>query len=169
MKIDNLQEFVKLRRQLTEEKNSIQSRLEQINQALGEASASSEPFLKKSGELLATPARRGRKPNGGQSLREHVIAVLQDGPKSKEDVLSAVKSRGYKFSTNDPLNSLGVILYGKNPKFNRVDGMFSLGNAAASGKRQTGKRRMSPAGRKAIRDAARKRWAVAKASGKTRL
>jgi hypothetical protein len=33
---------------------------------------------------------------------------------------------GYQFSTDDPLNSLGVILYGKNPKFKNEGGRFSL-------------------------------------------
>jgi hypothetical protein len=110
-------------------------------------------------------------------LREHVIAVLQGGPKTKEEVLAAVQNRGYRFSTNNPLNSLGVILYGRNPKFHRANGQFSLGRGAGAGARSSGtaaaggktRRRMSAAGRKAIADAARKRWAAAKAAGKNKL
>lgn len=45
---------------------------------------------------------------------------------SKHDILDAVLRSGYQFSTDDPLNSLGVILYGKNPKFINEGGKFSL-------------------------------------------
>jgi len=67
------------------------------------------------------------------------------------------------------LNSLGVILYGKNPKFNRADGRFSLGGGGYVGnghaitsvaKSGTGKRQMSPAARARIAEAQRARWAA---------
>jgi hypothetical protein len=45
---------------------------------------------------------------------------------TKHEILDAVLASGYQFSTNDPLNSLGVILYGKNPKFKNQNGRFSL-------------------------------------------
>jgi hypothetical protein len=118
-----------------------------------------------------------RPAGGGESLREHVIAVLQSGPKTKEEILAAVQNRGYRFSTNNPLNSLGVILYGKKPKFQRAQGRFSLGRGVGGGAPSSvapaggggSKRRMSAAARKAIAEAARKRWAAAKAAGKNRL
>jgi hypothetical protein len=96
---------------------------------------------------------------------------------TKGEVLAAVQKRGYKFSTNDPLNSLGVILYGKNPKFNRVDGRFStaggakaqstsLSSAASSpGSKRGGKRKLSPEARARIAAAQKARWAKQK-SGK---
>lgn len=165
----NLQQFVKLRRELAEERIHIETRLRQINEALGEMPL---PSLAASGgeagPSIAQPARRGRKAtSNGQSLREHVLAVLQAGPMLKEEVLAAVLKRGYKFSTNNPLNSLGVILYGKNPKFSRVDGKFSLvgGSSAAPSVSQGaatgrgGKRKMSPAARARIAAAQRARWA----------
>ena len=94
------------------------------------------------------------------------MAVLQNGPMTKEQVLDAVQKRGYKFSTKNPLNSLGVILYGKNPRFNRADGKFSLGAGAAGASSAAptktgrgGKRTMSPAARARIAAAQRARWA----------
>ena len=88
---------------------------------------------------------------------------------TSREVLAGVQKRGYKFSTNNPLNSLGVILYGKNPKFNRADGKFSLAGGSHVGngrtitsvaKSGTGKSQMSPAARARIAEAQRARWAA---------
>jgi hypothetical protein len=196
MRTDNLQQFIKLRRELTQEKDQISRRLAQINEALGElASATADnsddggqeeaeeaPAARPapaSNRRTAAPAQRSapaQRPapsaapsGGGSSLREHVMTVLRDGPKSKEEVLKAVQGRGYKFQTKDPLNSLGVILYGKNPKFNRVDGRFALpgggGNSggrgsSGAGQQSSGKRTMSPEARERIAAAQRARWAA---------
>jgi hypothetical protein len=91
---------------------------------------------------------------------------------TKEQVLEAVQKRGYKFSTNNPMNSLGVVLYGRNPRFNRADGKFSTRGSATQispAVKRSGKRKISAAGRKAIAEAARKRWAAAKAAGRSTL
>jgi len=168
MKTDNLQQYVRLQRELTAEKASLESRLKQINEALGEVSTTPEIATPAAHIPSAAPVKgkRGRKPaGGGQSLREHVIAVLQNGAMTKEEILAAVQQRGYKFSTSNPLNSLGVILYGKNPKFNRADGKFSLSGGAASASAQPargGKRGMSAAGKARIAEAQRLRWAKQK-------
>jgi hypothetical protein len=168
MKTINLQQFVRLRRELSEERESLQARLHQISEALGEMPLSSlSPIQGATSTAPSQPARRGRRTaGGGQSLRDHVIAVLQSGPMSKEEILKAVQGRGYTFSTKNPLNSLGVILYGKNPKLKRADGKFSLGKGSAGGTAttardtgRTGKRTMSPAGRARIAAAQRARWA----------
>lgn len=159
MKNTSLKQFVTLRRQLTEERDQIAARLQEINEALGDLPqpVSATPTT----PTVEQPARRGRgAAGGGQSLRDHVLAVLQSGPQTKEEVLSAVQSRGYKFSTSNPLNSLGVILYGKNPKFNRVDGKFSLsGSSTGAGSTGGGRRTMSPAARARIAAAQKARWA----------
>ena len=128
MRNDSLQQFIKLRRELTEEGGRLEMRLRQINEALGEMPLPSlSPIQGAIGQSTGAfdRARRGRPSGAGQSLRDHVLAVLQNGPMTKEEVLAAVQKRGYKFSTNNPMNSLGVILYGKNPKFNRIDGKFN--------------------------------------------
>ena len=171
MRTDSLQQFVKLHRDLVEEKSSIESRLRQINEALGEIRGVDATPAPAQTQPIRTG--RGRPPAaGGQSLKAHVMEVLQDGPKTKEEILQAVQDRGYKFSTKNPANSLGVILYGKNPKFKRVDGKFSLGSGGSSSAGSTktgrsGKRTMSPEARERIAAAQRARWAKAGA-GKTK-
>jgi hypothetical protein len=179
MRNNNLEQFVKLRRELTQEKEQLARRLSQINEALGEMPLPSLSAESGSASPGRTPspasvgrqaARRGGRRASGGSLRELVIEVLRDGPKTKEEVLEAVLSRGYKFQTNNPLNSLGVILYGRNPKLNRVEGRFSLpGGTSASSSRSSqsaaaggGKRHMSASARARIAEAQRKRWAASR-------
>lgn len=193
MTIDNLQQYVQLRRELTRERDELSRRLAQINEALGAVPASqaapsqevavkAAPVSKPSPKPIRSAAPAGGRAASGASLRELVIEVLSSGPKTKEEVLDLVQKRGYRFQTKDPLNSLGVILYGKNPKFGRVDGKFALPSGGASSrpasakpaqpvvqKSGSAKRTLSPAARKAIAAAARKRWAAAKAAGKKRL
>ena len=170
MRTDSLNQFVRLHRELNKERSELEARLGAINEALG---AMSVPSFTPSRPDVATriPRRagRGKRGGGGTSLREHVIAVLQQAPKTKEEVLNAVMARGYKFATSNPLNSLGVILYGKNSPFNRADGKFSIKNGATkvsststdAPKRK--KRTMSPAARARIAAAQRARWAKQKA------
>lgn len=169
MRTDSLQQFINLHRDLTQERHSLQARLRQINEALGDmqgiATTPASP-------APARPAGRGRPPvGGGKSLKAHVIEVLQrEGPMTKDDILDAVQRRGYHFTTSNPANSLGVILYGKNPKFGRVDGKFSLGgnSGGTRGGRRGRKNSLSPEARERIAAAQRKRWAAAgKAKGKS--
>ncbi|MGZ8898636.1 MAG: hypothetical protein ACXW3Z_00950, partial [Limisphaerales bacterium] len=90
------------------------------------------------------------------------------GPLSKEEILNGVKQLGYRFSTNNPLNSLGVILYGKSPKFKNDAGRFSPlgGGSALTSKKSTDvskpgrkRRKLSPEARERIAAAQRARWA----------
>jgi hypothetical protein len=93
---------------------------------------------------------------------------------TKEEILEGVKNLGYRFSTSNPLNSLGVILYGKKPKFRNDSGRFSPlggaptpGNAQANGNGQSRgasrkRRKMSPEARARIAAAQRARWAKVK-------
>jgi len=172
MRIDNLQQFVKLRRELTQEKEELSRRLAQINEALGEISSTSSSAAQavpgQARQVQRGQIRRaGRQPSGGgTSLRELVIQVLREGSKTKEEVLQAVQRRGYRFQTKDPLNSLGVILYGKNPKFGRVDGRFALPGGAAGAVRAKGgggrRGQLSAAARARIAEAQRKRWAASR-------
>src|SRR5687768_5163299 len=156
MKNSSIQQFINLRRQLTEERNNIQARLDEINEALGEMTQPISSGVQVAAQSTNAAPKRGRRAAGpaGQSLREHVLAVLDNGAMTKEEVLAAVQARGYQFSTNNPLNSLGVILYGKNPQFNRAGGKFSLGNGATTsskgstaGPKRAGKSQMSPEAR----------------------
>ncbi|HYE32680.1 MAG TPA: HTH domain-containing protein [Methylomirabilota bacterium] len=163
---DLLSQYTAIREALQKEKSALRERLQAINQALGEASE--EPVAPENG-------RRGRRA-GGQSLKSVIFQVLRNGPLTKDEIVQAVQREGYRFNSKNPANSMGVILYGKNPKFKRVDGKFGLpdgfkaeGPTAAPAGGQKRKRGMSAEGRRRIAEAAKKRWAAAKAAGKKAL
>src|SRR5688572_27232578 len=42
------------------------------------------------------------------SLKETVLKIIEGKSMTKHEILDAVLRSGYQFSTNDPLNSLGV-------------------------------------------------------------
>jgi hypothetical protein len=71
----------------------------------------------------STPTGR---PRNEISLKEAVLKVIEGKSLTKHEILDAVIAKGYQFATDDPLNSLGVILYGKKPKFKNIKGRFSL-------------------------------------------
>jgi hypothetical protein len=102
------------------------------------------------------------------------LQATSSGGLSKQEILKEVQRLGYKFSTKDPMNSLGVILYGKNPRFRNQEGRFSpmSGTASASPKanggtpgRRSKRGQMSAEARERIAAAQRARWAKAR-SGK---
>jgi hypothetical protein len=72
--------------------------------------------------------RRGRR-NNPMSLREAVITVTTNRPLTKQEIYEAVQRLGYRFGGSDPLNAIGVVVYGKNPRFTNEGGRFSLANA----------------------------------------
>ncbi|MEW6302609.1 MAG: hypothetical protein AB1705_04005 [Verrucomicrobiota bacterium] len=121
MKTINLKKYVALRESLLKEKATLESRLAEVNAALGaEGSARA---------AAAAPAR-GRGRGGAKraknkiSLKDAVIQVTSGKPLAKADILEAVRKIGYKFSTSDPMNSLNTVLYtGK--VFKNTDGKFS--------------------------------------------
>jgi hypothetical protein len=172
MRADSLQQYLSLRESLMRERNELQQRLNDINQVLG----GEVP-----GPFKGGARGRGRK-RSGVSLREAVMQVAKS-PLTKEEILQRVQTLGYRFNTTNPLNSLGVILYGKNPRFHNEGGRFSV--ASGSDKRmrggeipkpvaersrgRKGRRQMSPDARARIAAAARARWSKAKKGGKNRL
>jgi hypothetical protein len=119
MKPDALKQYVSLRDSIFAEREQLIARLREIDQALGAMG------------LRCRDAYYGpRTPTGRVrnelSLKEAVLKVIESKALTKHEILDAVLALGYQFSTDDPLNSLGVILYGKNPKFKNVGGKFSL-------------------------------------------
>jgi hypothetical protein len=115
-----LKDYVKLRDEIFSEREQLITRLREIDEVIGSSAlrGSSQMFYG-----TRTPTGRAR---NGKSLKEVVLEVLDGKAMSKHDILDAVIRSGYQFSTDDPLNSLGVILYGKNPKFLNESGKFSL-------------------------------------------
>jgi hypothetical protein len=119
MKIDPIKQYVTLRRQLLSEKSSIQSRLRQINEALGATSAAMSAPVKST-----TPGRgNGR---GSLSVKQAVIQAASKKPLTKQQILAELNRLGVAIHSNDPMNYLNTILYGRNPKFNKVDGKFGI-------------------------------------------
>ena len=176
MRLDPLQQYAKLHKQLTEEKGELESRLNQINQVLGgerppEQVAPSSSVLT---EVAPQPAkRRGRKPKAGNqmSMREAVLKALSQGPLARKELVKAVEDVGYVFTTRNPLNSIGSILYAKNTPVKSKAGKFYLpGSAATATPARTGsadlqastkknKRKVSAKARARMSAAQKARWA----------
>ena len=176
MKLDPLQQYAKLHKQLTEEKGELESRLNQINQVLGGEPAPEQiaPSPSVPMEVVPRPAkRRGRKPKAGNqmSMREAVLKALSQGPLALKELVKAVEDVGYIFTTRNPLNSIGSILYAKNTPVKSKDGKYYLpGSAAAVTRAVTGsadlpaptkkkKRKVSAAARTRMSAAQKARWA----------
>lgn len=136
---DKLKMFVAIRDELIHEKAAIEARLAEINTALAQVGL---PVAVRSKPQVATaPATAPKGPKGpkprkaspgkarkqnSMSLREAVIAAIKAKPLTKQEILDSIVKAGYVFTTTNPMNSLGVILYGKNPKFKNDHGRFSL-------------------------------------------
>lgn len=170
---NDIRRYIRLRDSLIQEKARLEARLREITSALGESR--DIPLPQPVSAQAAGLPRRGRRGTGGLSLRDAVLQVTASGALKKEDILERVKQLGYRFSTSNPLNSLGVILYGKNPKFRNEGGRFSpvgspqskakLGVAAGASRGPRKRSKLSPEARERIAAAQRARWAKAK-SGK---
>ena len=119
MKSEALNQYVSLRDSIFAEREQVISRLREIDAALGATG-----FQGGHGTYgHRTPTGRVR---NEMSLKEAVLKVIESKALTKHEILDAVLRMGYQFSTDDPLNSLGVILYGKKPKFKNTGGKFNL-------------------------------------------
>lgn len=116
---DPLKQYVALRDSILAEREEIITRLREVDEALGAMG------LRGRDAYYGPRTPTGRVRNEF-SLREAVVKVIRGRQLTKHEILDAVLALGYQFSTDDPLNSLGVILYGKAPKFKNEDGKFSL-------------------------------------------
>lgn len=113
---DPLKQFLDLREALRAEREQLTARLRDINATLFPS-----PTNGSNSGLVSThrPVKRGP-----LSLKEAILKATAKKALAKEEILQAVLDLGYVFSTNDPLNSIGVIIYGKNPKFTNEGGRF---------------------------------------------
>lgn len=148
MRTDSLQEFVKLRRKLTDEKSQIEKRLRQINDALGEMPSGAGASAPASDSGPAQPARTGGAGGGGGGGRG---GRRKMSPEARARIAEAQRRRWAA------------------SRKGQGGGGAQQKPAQAKGNGSAGKRTMSAAGRRAIAEAARRRWAAAKAAGKTRL
>jgi hypothetical protein len=119
MKSDALKQYVALRDSIFSEREELIARLREIDDALGAMG------LRGRDSYYGPRTPSGRVRNE-LSLKEAVLKVIDGKSLTKHEILDAVLRMGYQFSTDDPLNSLGVILYGRNPKFKNEGGRFTL-------------------------------------------
>jgi hypothetical protein len=118
--LDAVQQFVSLRDSISAERENIIARLREIDAALGSAGLPGAA-------AYYQPRTYGPRTHNELSLKEAVLKVLEGGKSlTKHEILDAIVALGYTFTTNDPLNSLGVVLYGKSPKFKNQHGRFSI-------------------------------------------
>jgi hypothetical protein len=108
MKKDALHEYNRLRENLISEREQLQTRLQQISEALG------EPF-----------GRRATRFRNKTSLKAAVLKLTSERPLTKTEILEELQKMEYVFTTNNPVNSLNVVLYGKSPRFRNDKGHFS--------------------------------------------
>jgi hypothetical protein len=132
MKIDALKQYAKLRQQLMEEQSDLQTRLNQINQVLGNETAPASPptatpmTAAEAPVAVAQVKRRGRRA-GKMSMREAITQALSErGPLSRGELGQAVVDLGYRSKAKDVLGSIGNLLYGKRSPFKSKDGKFYL-------------------------------------------
>src|SRR5437870_4945966 len=112
--MQDIQKFIELKKQFISEREAIRERLAQINIALdGQSDA---PVVAVSPKV--TPPRAAATANRRHnplSLKSAILQVTKSKPLTKKEILGAVQKLGYRFATKDPMNSMGVILYGKRP------------------------------------------------------
>ena len=116
---DTIKQYTALRDSIIAEREQLITKLREMDEALGAMGLRG----KDSYFGPRTPTGRAR---NEMSLKDAVLKVVEGKALTKHEILDAVLALGYQFSTDDPLNSLGVILYGKKPKLKRVGGKFSL-------------------------------------------
>ena len=116
MKVDSVKQFVALRAALTQEKARLESRLAEINRALGNGVATASK---------RSPVQGRPRAENSMSLREAVARVTKNKPLTKPEILKAIQKIGYKFTAKDPMNSLNVVLYTPGNFKNNGDGTFS--------------------------------------------
>jgi hypothetical protein len=183
MRIDPLQQYARLKQQLSEERSQIEARLNEINQVLGTDAGSAAGVPTRAQAEAPSPwsarGRRGRRGRNQMSMREAIAKALQErGPLSRKELGEAVTQVGYVSNARNLLNSMGIILYARNSPFKKKDGRFYLpGGAAVPANPATAsdgaseqastrrkRRRMSSEARERIAAAQRARWAKARAS-----
>jgi hypothetical protein len=182
MKADLITRYTTLREALYREKAQIESRLREIDEALGHSASEplagppTHPTTHETGPVQSKP--RGRRPKGTLSLRAAVIQATKDRPLTKPEILRAIFKLGYRTASANPLHALNNLLYGKNPKFANINGRFrpigvnsttESAGASALPTPAVARRKFTAAARAKLAAAAKARWARIKKAGGTSL
>jgi hypothetical protein len=129
MKSNPVNQYLSVREQLLNERICIKQRLAQINEVLGGVSVKSTPASAAIPRVMSRPALpHVQHPSNTMTIRDALIKAIAKGPLARHELVNAVAATGYVFGSDDPLNSMGLILYGKNSPFVKKDGKFALPN-----------------------------------------
>jgi hypothetical protein len=115
---DPLKQFLEFRERLVAEREQLTARLREINGVV--------PIASVNGGGVFSGQKRTRITRNPLSLKAAILKITEKKALTKHEILDAVLALGYKFTTNDPLNSIGVIIYGKDPKFVNEGGRFRV-------------------------------------------
>jgi adenylate kinase len=127
---DAINQYLEVRNKLLDTREELLEKLREIEKLLGSSgdieavqAVSSKKSAKKPGrkpgrktsskasEKASSSAAKGARKQNALSLKEVISKALTGGAMDRKAILEAVKNLGYKFSTNNPLNSLTVSLY----------------------------------------------------------
>lgn len=122
---EKLKSFLEKRDSLLQTRAKILEKIREIDHLLG--SGANPPVLQ--------IGQRRRRPKNEMNLKDAIGKALADGPKDRRQILEAVEAMGYKFSTNNPLNSLSAALY-THKQFIKDGQIFSLKGAGKAKKKQ---------------------------------
>jgi hypothetical protein len=126
--IDSVQQFTNLRAALVSERETLRKRLQQLDAALAGIGTGAAPRAQeKAARRSVKPSARPSRASNTMSIREAVAKVTARKPLSVREIVEAVQKIGYKFTSSDPVNSVGAYLYGAHGRklFKRADGKFS--------------------------------------------
>jgi len=116
---EKLKNFLEKRDSLLQTRAKIVEKIREIDQLLGNAGAPPTFVI----------GQKRRRPKNEINLKQAISKALENGPKSRHEILEAVQGMGYQFSTNNPLNSLSAALY-TNKQFIKDGQIYSLKGAA---------------------------------------
>lgn len=133
MKSDSLKQYVPRLESILNEKAELEKRLGEIDQILqslqSKKSASSPPSSSGGAKKVGASAKVSKagvrtRVQNKLSLRDAILQATARKPLTKAEILEAIDKLGYKFNTNNPLNSLSSVLYGDKKEFHNVGGRF---------------------------------------------
>ena len=116
---EKLKVFLEKRDSLLQTRAKIVEKIREIDQLLGNAGAPPTFVI----------GQKRRRPKNEINLKQAISKALENGPKTRHEILEAVQGMGYQFSTNNPLNSLSAALY-TNKQFIKDGQIYSLKGAA---------------------------------------
>ena len=120
-----------MRAALKREQEKIQRRIREIDAALGGNGSGMRVLTARQPRAVAAgkraPAKRAGRAKNKMSIREAVAKVTAGGPLTVPEIVAAVRKIGYKFTSKDPVNSVGAFLYSARARkiFKNVNGRFS--------------------------------------------